>query len=447
MANRSRGFKTSAPPGAERIFEGGVTPRAAFLAPLLLSSLLTASGCSSVGPTPGGSGHDQGNGGVVCPRCSVAGGETSDFGSHLPPTPCELSEDRVPIDETSARTLGFGDTLDSLTRSFTTSLRWTPVEILTPDAGPAQGFSSPTSITVATSVGSISHLVPTLAGCDDRVQVNLHTSLSTADGAIAISGDWPNKVVRGPKNTTFSRLDLKGARGSLELSPPDLPNLIGYLNVGMNFTSEDVRGFVYVELVEAGTVDYDVRAGYRPLDGQFPNDDCGSYQRVLSASDASATPNGQNTLSLDDDLNALLPSAERALWLDGRETNVTATLGIPTSLCQDSFGPLDYISIPLRLVSADGRLDIDGSADGRVEFDVAGTPRKASFERSGSSSPQTFVHDSGISGLDLSGYATVDWGVVLHPIDPDPHVVGGSVVVTGRRADNSISEIEALTWH
>jgi hypothetical protein len=51
------------------------------------------------------------------------------------------------------------------------------------------------------------------------------------------------------------------------------PSLVGYLAVGLFFSPDTVRGFVYAEFVQAGTEDYDVRLGQRPLDGKFPIED------------------------------------------------------------------------------------------------------------------------------------------------------------------------------
>lgn len=441
MANRIGVSRVLAQGGGKLTIPGSrAASRGVFLW-AALGALLLASGCSS-----SESGPAEGNGSLVCPQCQVAGGETSDFGATAAPTPCEQSEVPIPIDEASARALGFGDTLDLFTRSFRTPFAWSPDESLPTDAQPT-GYASPTTIRVQTSMGDILHRVPQLAGCDDHLQVTLHVSLSTADGAIAVAGDVTSDAQRGLKNSTFGRLDLNGAHGSLQLFPPAWPNLVGYLTVLLNFFPDAVRGMVGVELVEAGTVVGDDRANYRPIAGRFPIDDCGIQQQPLSATDPSATPAG-TALNFDDQINAQLQNPSNGAWSSGGETSVSATLGVPSSLCQgfESMG-LSYSSIPLQVVSADGRVNFDGVVHGAATFDATGAPSSVWFESYGFASADSFAQAIGISGVDLSGYPSVGWELDVWPFDPDPTRVGGSLVIEGVRADGTFMVVETLTWH
>jgi len=231
--------------------------------------LLLVAGCASSAGGEGGEGSS-GEDGLICPKCSAVGGETSDFGTVLQePTACQASESPVPIDEESARALGFNEALERYSSSIImTPYAWTATY---PGGGqPAQGYSAQTTIRLEKSIASITHLVPSLAGCDDRLLVRLHISVSTADGAISVSGDIDADTNRSGTNHAFGRLDLANAQGSLKLTPPAWPNLVGYFALILIFEPQSLIGHSYVEMRDAGSVGTDSgRAFYRPLDGEF----------------------------------------------------------------------------------------------------------------------------------------------------------------------------------
>jgi len=402
-----------------------------------LSALLLAAGCASNAGSEGGSGED----GLICGKCSVAGGETSDFGSTLPPTACQLSEVGAPIDEAGARALGFGAALDLYTRSFTAPFAWTgrTSDELGSGGAPAQGYSAdPTSITMQTSIAEITHLVPALAGCADHLRVRLHVSLSTADGAISVSGDELNAdAKRAASSSAWGRLDLRQARGSLELHPPAWPDLVGYFSLLLHFDPEAVRGAAWPELIRTGTENSDVRASYRPLDGRFPIDDCNYRQRFVNATDPSATPGGKSVIDFITQLNTGVLAQQGAHWSSGEQTQVHASVGIPEGICQNiEDGSLQYFA-PLDVVSSDGRINLHVTASGYNSFDATGAPDEVIFSGGGIVSAQELTQTVGISGVDLGGRPSAFWDATVRPFSPNATAVGGKITVAASELNSA----------
>ncbi len=438
----SRGSRRAAAPGRWR--ERWGVARAG------LAGFLLATGCASNSGTEGGSGEDR----LVCPKCSVAGGETSDFGQTAVPTACQASESRVPIDEASARALGFGDGLDLYTRSFTAPLAWTADE-LNGGAQPAQGYSAATSITMQTSIASITHLVPGLSGCADHLQVGLHVSLSTTDGAISVAGDIYADARRAASSDAFGRLDLSHAQGSLQLYPPAWPNLVGNLALLLHFEPQTVRGAAYLEMTQPGSEESDTGARYRPLDARFPIDDCDYRERVVTVSDPTGVPGGKSALDFNAELNAILQADQSAQWKNSGQTLVHASLGVPTSLCQSIDNVrLRYVAVPLDLVSSDGRINLHGVADGSASFDATGAPDEVWFQRHGTVDAQALAESVGISGVDLGDYPHAFWSAEVHPFATQASAVGGTITISGVQANgaladengNTVGPLETLSW-
>lgn len=220
--------------------------------------------------------------GLVCPMCTK-GGETSDFGQFAEPTPCELSETATPIDRQTASELGFGSVLGQLERCFESPFQWAPDESIN-DGAPASGYAPSTSVRVQTTIATIEHVVPALQGCEDSLGTSLHVSFVTGDGAIAIEGEIRVSAKRGEEAPFgFGKLDLLGARGSLELHPsPSDEALVGRLALDASFWPEAVRGSVYIYLTDAASDNADTSTFYyRPLDGCWPNMDECSYNQQL----------------------------------------------------------------------------------------------------------------------------------------------------------------------
>jgi hypothetical protein len=419
--------------------------------PGLLGSLLLA-GCASSAGSDGGSGGER----LVCAKCSTLGGETSDFGtSTAAPTACELSESSAPIDEASARALGFGDALDLYTQSLTTPLAWTVNDVSSSGGQPAQGYSAATSITIQTSIANLTHRVPSLAGCADHLRVGLHVSVSTADGAITVAGVINANATRAATSYAFGRLDLSAAQGSLQLSPPPWPSFAGYLPVLLNFAPQSLRGAIGVEVVPTGQESSDSGPRYTPLGGRFPIDECQVGERAVTALDTSVIPGGKSVLVFNDELNAILQADHVAQWKSGGQTEVHATLGVPTSLCQETHsGKLRYVAVPLDIVSADGRIDLHGTADGSAQFDASGAPSDVWFERDGTVAAPALSASVGIADVDLGTYPNAHWSAEVRPFSSATAAPGGAISVEGVQADgrladesgNTVGPLETLTW-
>lgn len=214
----------------------------------------------------------------ICGTCS-AGGQTTDFGGGLraQPTPCEESEQATPISEQEARAAGFGSAIALLARSFTSSFVWTAREAETGE--PATGYQPNTDASAETRLAAFERLTPSLVGCEERLRVTLELELQTHDGALAIAGSLRSTVTAGEAEPwAFGRLDLTTGEGSLRVHPSTLePPLLGNFNALLYFSPSEVRGDVWIEIVELHGYDpsSDVIAwrSYRPIDGSWPNDD------------------------------------------------------------------------------------------------------------------------------------------------------------------------------
>jgi hypothetical protein len=117
--------------------------------------------------------------GPVCAVCVQNDGSSFNGASMIEPTPCQMSEVASPIDLPGARAAGFGGALDLVEREFDSPFQWTasdPVQF----GSPARGYTPTTTAHVKTTIASIDHLVPSLAGCQDRLAVTLDVSFATA---------------------------------------------------------------------------------------------------------------------------------------------------------------------------------------------------------------------------------------------------------------------------
>lgn len=407
----------------------------------------------------GGEGPTAEEGGAVCLACQVAGGETSDFGLSVEPTPCEKSEVREALTESEARDLGFGASLDLFARSVTESFAWTPGTQVGPTA---TGYTPSSNVTLTTSVASVEHLVPALAGCGDRLLVHVATQLATADGALTIAGELTSIVEREPQARAFGRLDLTTASGSLRVTPPAWSTAtVGYLALGVYYWPEATRGFTYIQLVQAGTdPGGDVVQGYRPLDGRFPVDSCATDALPVAPDAPLPGLGGQSATAIRNELATLLDAKQPAVasWRSGAQTNVTATLGLPTDVCSScgldmagSCNAFVHYSVPLTIKSADGRVDISRVARGSGAANPEGALDNAWFEIYDNEvlTAQEFAAESGISGVSFAGAPQALWHAEIDPlgdgVDRRPR---GQVTVEGVTADGAVvaEPLDELTW-
>lgn len=217
------------------------------------------------------------------------------------------------------------------------------------------------------------------------------------------------------------RLDLAHASGTLRLYPAvwvPAPR-VGYLDIALWYWANSVRGSAFVEVAQVGNEDSLVR--YRPLTGDFPTDGCPPWQRPFPPSEPSPLLFGSSPQDLRDELVtglALVQPATATWWSNGEQTTISAELGSPFSACEVPNGMV--YRIPLRLTSADGRVDIDRVARAAAQVDDTGAVDDAwlSIEDNNVYPPEEFSASSGISGLNLGSLTGARWSAILYPRRP-----------------------------
>jgi len=385
--------------------------------------------------------------GIICSECSAwsAPVAPSGAGSQAEPTPCQKSEQLSPIDEATARELGFGAKVDQVTRSFTSSLRWTPRE--TEFGAPASGFAPVTGVTGRTTPTAFEHVVPSLAGCEDSLRVTLDVSFQTHDGALAIEGFIVAGVARSePAPSAYGTLDLSGAQGSLRLFPTEIEApFSGSVGIGMYFFPDQVRAFFGVSIFEVrdGETSSDVRSGrsYYPLDGQFPNDACYSHALPATASEPGAAPDGRSMAELRSELQGMLDRVQplTGSWGGGRITTLTSRIGEPASICVEPH-VVGY-KAPLAITSADGTIRIDREANGSVSFAEDGTLLGAWLEIYDDEPilPEDFAAKSGVQGVEFGSHQAARWYTDLYFVEAGVPGVHGIISVEAIDLDGSVT--------
>jgi hypothetical protein len=398
---------------------------------------------------------------VVCAACQVAGGETSDFGSHPEPPPCHRSEALVPLTEAEARELGFDVGLDLFARTVTTSYAWSLP--LGDSLASATGYTESTDVELTTSIASVEHLVPALAGCEDRLLVHVNAELATADGSLTVSGQLRSVIERQPQAVAYGSLDLTTATGTLRVTPPDwdvpaLGYVLGYVGIGVQYWPETTRGTTSIGLFTAdarGELDSSAEA----LIGRFPVDSCDVNAVPVSVDEVLPGLGGRSTNDVRDELAALLASKQptAATWSSGAQTEVTATLGSPSWACKSDrlstdgthVSGLGYV-LPLTIESADGRVHIAAEARASVQVDAEGAFTSAWFEIYDHVvvPVQDLATTAGISGVSFGDVPQAHWHTAIYPIvggtaEPHGKVTVEGVSAEGRAVDDALEE---LTW-
>jgi hypothetical protein len=411
---------------------------------------------------------------LVCPTCAPrAGGETSDFGDGSdyfpgadgafgPPDPCAESREASRIDAEAARALGFGAALDALETTFELSFRWSPNNDLESRGGGglATGYTPETRLSGATHVDALQHLTSTLEGCEDRVVASVATSLDSADGALSIAGQLRAEVATRGVPYASGRLDLSGARGTLELDPPSSGTpTVGYVSISLYFFPKGVRtGLSVAELDPRDPFSDEVGYSYRPIDGHAPIDAC--------SLDAEPTDFDEPIAALGDaSLSDRLPEFVTAFrigeviparWRDGTETTVQLDLGQPYQLCATALG-VSY-QVPFRVSSADGRVDVSDTANGSA-YASADEARGWVAIDDQVIPADTFPQRTGIHGVDFGGLGAGLWHTEVYTeektqnLDTGESPYHGAVTVEGVDDDGHVigipgvtGVIEKLTW-
>ena len=353
----------------------------------------------------------------------LAGGETGDFGSIAEPDPCENRENARHIDEAEAHRLGFGPTLDLLTREFQAPFSWKPRP--SDNGQPAKGYERATSVSGSTTVVGLEQSVDEEESCEDRLIVRLDTTLNTEDGAVAFRGPMWVYVRRDEVAPTgWATVDLASVEGSLQLFPNPYPEpTVSRFNVDLAFWPADVRGAVSASVIDAANGGDTWNFLYQPIQGVWPPDHCSFASRPLQPGDPSSKPDGESVaellLSLQEKLDA---TPGLATWPDGKKTMVRTRLGEPNTICQElasshSKAVALTFDLPLETATSDGRMRLAHQATAYVEFDEEGTRMTTMFssDKNAPVSSQQFEEIASVSGIDFGRLTDLVWSLELWP--------------------------------
>lgn len=391
---------------------------------------------------------------VICPGCVRAGGETSDFGDgrevvplgagiEPAPTPCELSTTVSPVELDAARALGFGQLLARLEGSFELPFEWRATEF---DLDrPARGYTAATRVRGTLRALAAEHHVPSLEGCTDSLRVQVATTLETADGALSIAGTLRATLERGSAPPTLlGTLDLSDARGTLEVDPPPSENdVMGFVRALLYAWPDAMRLSLSIGMADVDDLGRDTAAYfYEPLEARAPLDDCRPSDRPLRFDEPTPTIGAASTppQSLADRFPELLslieaPQPFSARWMSGDVTAFDVDVGTPSFVC-DEVTALSG-SVPYRLQSGDGRVDVDSEARMRLSFAPDGALGSGFFSiaEAAAAQPATgFAESTGISGIDFGPYAGAVWYTGLR-FEAAASVMSGELEVRGVDVD------------
>ena len=391
--------------------------------------------------------------GPICLTCSAPqSGQTT---GNLAPTSCELSESASPIDAETTRSLGFGTALDLVERSFESPFAWTPNAPT--DGKPASGYNPTTAVRVQTTVARIDHMVPSLAGCEDRVAITLHVSFATTDGAITVEGELVSSPQRDAKMAVGDGLlDLRNARGTIKLFPDAwTAPLTGYLYLSMGFWPGGVRGDAGVQLIEAGSEGSDeISYCYHPLEGRWPIDACDFSEWPMAPTEPDATPDGRSAMELRAALQSLLDAHPMTgTWNYLSEPSVIAQLGEPTNICKGTYYREGSYYVAYRttlgITTGDGRVRISHDARAYVGFDLdhAVSDAFAEIYEESAVPAKDFPTSTGISGVDFGSLPAAIWEADLYFAQNGILGIRGCIFVEGVDTDGLVtSDLAQFSW-
>jgi hypothetical protein len=387
-------------------------------------------------------------------------GETSDFGGRGPLSPCEQSEVvGTPVDAAEARQRGFGTSVDRLERDFSSELGWTIRESPVRAVG-ADAYLSRTTFEGTMRLRRLVLLTPALAGCEPRLAVTVDASLRTGDGALMFAGPLYGTFTKYERPAVGTPLDASALRATLSAVPGlNAARMVGTASLIMELWPDSVRGLISVILAELGsrpTPEGGVRGEL--LEGIFPIDDCPSDSAPLEPATPSPALAGLSPNQVNERLNMVLHQRmpTMARWQDGREVTLSFGTGSPLrNVCvrevEGATGSgLFFYDAPLLIKSADGRVNIEGSAYSHVQISKGGAIEKASLEidiPDHAMSQEELASVAGISGVDLGGAKYLYWRAELQLKDTGQELAcRGTVGVEGSNIPNVLDPIAKLTW-
>jgi hypothetical protein len=270
-------------------------------------------------------------------------------------------------------------------------------------------------------------------------------------------------IVRDSLYSTVSGyMDLSTAQGTLELNPPDFPQLSTYAVANMRLWPDDTRVSLAVIVLDPNDVSEDSYFHqYRPLEGMGPDDGCSLSSLPLDIDEPNPFWAGATLGQRFPDVQALFTRSDApSAWASGGATTVTTELGDPISACAREFGFVHY-QVPYRVLSADGRVAIDDVAWAMASYDgTTLTDAWVEIYPDVVEPRDTFADRTGISGVPFGDHGAARWHTELY-FDDDTNdgvvnpSVRGEVTVEGIDIDGRVTgnpgvvtriPLDQLTW-
>jgi hypothetical protein len=402
---------------------------------------LIGGGCSDTGAAPT---SDR----VICPQCVVYPGEEQPFARFGPGpvrTRCDETSSASLIDEAQARALGFGAIIDRIALPVDVPFEWTAGEPLR--GSPATGYTPLTRLQGTLRPTAFRHLSPSEEGCQDSLVVAVDATLQTSDGAFLITGQLYSGTLQPETRvpSVGARLNLRNARGSLELFPPtgDQP-LDGRVSTSLVLWPGGTRAELRIDATNANHVA--PSDSYGPLRGRGPMDACEINSWPHGADGASVTGSATSFATLYAELLSWFGGAQPfpALWAGGVATSVRVQFGDPVDLCEASDSAWHY-QVPLDITSDDGRVHIQHEAAGYLTRSN-GAWRQGWVEvyNNELEDTATFAEATGIEGIDFEGIPGARWTAVQH-FEGDRAPLAGEIVIETILRGSAL-ELDRLTW-
>jgi hypothetical protein len=366
---------------------------------------------------------------LLCEGCQLlqeeAGGETSEFSGGNPIHRISASAGRALSDPALASTLEWVEGRHEL------AFGWRPSFV----TGEVSGYGEETSVVLEVRATSARD-VQLDASPEQVLLLDLAVDITAADGSLR--GTVMQTVALEPDRDQLSTRNVSGDwvgydavaypldnfRGSLDLGLDQALVPAGSLSVELAFTPEGVRGHLRPVVANASG------EPWSPLDGFFPDDGCDMAQwawKPVPMDGSRASLNGETLSALFERELQPWTGPLPATWYGGEPTQVNFVVGATQQACQafPDNSPSNFFTVraPLRVWSADGRLDVTRSA-------------KFSFSASADSSPESrvsfdapFVPAEQLSASGELGYPLLDTAVYAAP---EIHFVYGDGGFEGR---------------
>jgi hypothetical protein len=299
-------------------------------------------------------------------------------------------------------------------------------------------------------------------GGQRALQLELDVAVATADGAL--QGTFRHRVGTRPSSAPTLGEPLYTYYNPYTREPTSLDDFSGSidygvdlgryyrreLGVGLIFDGSSISGRLTPFL--APTDGVNPGAGYHPIIGVFPEDECAfmSGRSFDLEGDLTGLPEA-TPRALYERVVAAWQSPIPAQWEDGGSTELTLSAGPPRRACQsaDYFSELSlvHVEVPVRLATADARLALEQT----VIFSFSNWPGTEAAT-AGGDYPRTWIpvdrfeQVTGIKGVDFATaeYARVEFYNVF---DFAANSLTGSLIVgTWENVDTQQARYPGLTW-